>query len=464
MMDYADTIAALSTPPGESGIAVIRMSGARALDILDDTYRAMHGRRIGRKWTHRRLYHGRIVGARGEPIDEVMCAVMRAPDTYTGEDVVEVSCHGGSQVVSSVLRALYARGARPAQAGEFTKRAFLNGKMDLIQAEAVADLIHARTELQRQVAHEQLSGGLSGSIDSLADEMLELLGVIEANIDFVDEDIDRFDREAAGVTLGSHKGTLDRLLASAAFSKPFREGYRVAIVGPVNAGKSSIFNRLLGENRAIVTEIPGTTRDVLREPIVIEGLLFVLHDTAGLRGEPGDRVESIGVNRANEAVQSADLVLFVVDATQTFSIDAVARIRELDPRKSLLVWNKIDLLEPAGWRTLHALSAEIGSVRVSAETGEGFATLKQEIVRIVAGGVLDRVARERIVLNVRLSSLLGAASERVTALKAGVEGKEPLEILALEARALLEFYEEATGRRYHAGLLDVIFSRFCIGK
>ncbi len=461
MMDYADTIAALSTPPGESGIAVIRMSGARALDILDDVY---HGRGAGRKWAHRRLYHGRIVGARGEPIDEVICAVMRAPNTYTGEDVVEVSCHGGSEVVTAVLRALYGRGARPAEPGEFTKRAFLNGKMDLIQAEAVADLIHARTELQRQVAHEQLSGGLSRSIDSLADEMLELLGVIEANIDFVDEDIDSFDREAAGVRLESHRGTLERLLASAAFSRPFREGYRAAVVGPVNAGKSSIFNRLLGENRAIVTEIPGTTRDVLREPIVIEGLLFVLHDTAGLRGETGDRVESIGVNRANETVQTADLALFVVDATQPPSDDAVARIRGLDPRKSLLVLNKIDLLEPVGSRTLHALPSEIGTVRVSAETGEGFAALKQEIVRVVAGGVSDRVARERIVLNARLSSLLGAASERVAALKAGVEGNEPLEILALEARAVLEFYEEATGRRYHAGLLDVIFSRFCVGK
>ena len=220
----------------------------------------------------------------------------------------------------------------------------------------------------------------------------------------------------------------------------------------------------MGESRAIVTEIPGTTRDILREPIVIEGLLFVLHDTAGLRGETGDRVESIGVNRANEAVQTADLVLFVVDATQPPSDDAVARIRELDPRKSLLVLNKIDLLEPEGSRTLHALSTEIGNVRVSAETGEGFAALKQEIVRIVAGGVSDRVARERIVLNARLSSLLGAASERVAALKAGVEGNEPLEILALEARAVLECYEEATGRRYHAGLLDVIFSRFCVGK
>lgn len=434
------------------------------MGILRSVFRTPRGGQPDNAWEHRRLYHGLVVNGTEEPIDDVMCAVMLAPDTYTGEDIVEISCHGGAVVVTGVLNVLYGRGARPAGPGEFTRRAFLNGKMDLIQAEAVADLIHARSELQRRVAHEQLAGGLSRRIEALADQILELLGTIEANIDFIEEDIDTLDRDGAVALLTEQRDELDDLLASAPLSKPFREGYRVAIAGPVNAGKSSLFNQLVGERRAIVTEIPGTTRDVLREPLVLEGLVFLYHDTAGLRGGTDDTVESIGIDLANEAVREADLVLFVVDSSVPASDLLVEKMRELNRANAIIVMNKIDLPQSDAADTLQRSHPEAAFVRTSAVTGEGIDRLRGEIVRAVAGEELSRVARERVVLNSRLVALLESARERADTLSSIMKSRNHLEILALEARELLRLYEEATGRRYHEGLLDTIFARFCIGK
>jgi tRNA modification GTPase len=464
MDDGQHTIAALSTPPGESGIAVVRMTGPDAIGILREMFRTPRGVVMQDSWEHRRLYHGTVVDDKSDPVDDVMCAVMLGPDSYTGEDVVEISCHGGSVVVEGVLKALFARGARQAGPGEFTRRAFLNGKMDLIQAEAVADLIHARSELQRRVAHEQLTGELSRRIETLADQVLELQGTIEANIDFIEEDIDTLDRDGAVALLDEQRDELDDLLASAPLSKPFREGFRVAIAGPVNAGKSSLFNRLVGERRAIVTEIPGTTRDVLREPLVVDGLVFMFHDTAGLRGGTNDTVESIGIDLANEAVRSADLVLFVVDASEPASDLLVEKAHELNRSNALIVFNKIDLPPSGVADTLQESHPEGAFVRVSAATGVGIEDLRREIVRAVAGDELSRVARERVVLNSRLVSLMEKARGQVDTLRDQVKSYNQLEILALEARELLRLYEDATGRRYQADLLDVIFSRFCIGK
>lgn len=480
MDSYSSTVAALSTPPGESGIAVVRITGPDALAILSRVYRTPAGQPKTGRWEHRRLYHGTLLdtreaegahgaadeaaGAGGELIDEVMCAVMRAPDTYTGEDVVEISCHGGTLIVSRVLNLLFSEGASPAEPGEFTKRAFLNGKMDLIQAEAVADLIHARSELQRQVAQKQLNGELSRRIEKLADQMTELLASIEANIDFIEEDIDTLDREGAAALLDAQLDELESLLFSAPFHKPFHEGYRVAIAGPVNAGKSSIFNRLVGGQRAIVTDIPGTTRDVLREPVVLRGLLFVFQDTAGLRGGTPDRIETIGMGLADEAAREADVVVFVVDASSPLSADLEARLRGLDARNTVLALNKIDLPESEDASNFKTLRPDVRSVRVSALTGEGFEGLERTIVDAAAGGEVSRIAKERLVLNDRLVSLIEAASKKAKDLKRTLETGNHLEIMALEAREALLLYEEATGRRYQDSVLDKIFSRFCIGK
>jgi tRNA modification GTPase len=460
---YDHTIAALSTPAGESGIAVIRLSGAEALGILSSVYRTMGGAPQTGAWEHRRAYHGVVRGSGGEIIDEVMCAVARGPESYTGEDTVEISCHGSTLLVSRILAVLFEKGARPAPPGEFTKRAFLNGKLDLIQAEAVADLIHSRSELQQKVAREQLSGALSRRMNELAAEMLELLGIIEANIDFIEEGIDTIEYGAAATLVRAHKERLLDLLASAPLTRPFREGYRVGIAGPVNAGKSSLFNRMIGENRAIVTEVPGTTRDVLREPIVLDGMLFILQDTAGLRGTT-DRVENIGITRAETTVEEADAVLFVVDSSEPLSADAERRFARLDAKKTLVVLNKIDLPVAVTADRLRAARPDLPVLAVSAETGEGVGDLTRALIRHAADEGLAWIARERVVLNARITSLLESALERLEAVESGLEKPAPLEILAFETREVLACYESATGKRYTEDLLDTIFSRFCIGK
>jgi tRNA modification GTPase len=446
-----DTIAALATPAGESGIAVIRMSGPAAFDILSNIFRATGA---PGDWEHRRTYHGHIARD-DEVLDESVCAIARGPDSYTGEDTVELSCHGNTLVVRRVLELLYGCGAKPAPPGEFTRRAFLNGKMDLIQAEAVADLIHARSDLQRSVAQAQLAGRLSSRIDRLADEMLSMLGEIEANIDFIEEDIDTLDRPGCIGTLARHGRALTELLDTASFAKPFHEGYRVAIAGPVNAGKSSLFNRLVGDDRAIVTDIPGTTRDVLREPMIIDGLLFMLQDTAGLRGT-GDAVESIGVGRAVSTLEASDVVLFVVDG----SVNNPVEWPPLPDERAIVILNKCDL--PAAFTGDTPGGARV--VRASALTGEGCDTIRQSLVECVGHDRLNWVARERVVLNARLIQVLGDARTKIEALARSFEEKAPLEILAVDARDTLQLYEAATGKRYTEDLLDTIFSRFCIGK
>jgi len=383
-------------------------------------------------------------------------AVMRGPESYTGDDVAEISCHGGLAVVSRVLETLFACDARPAEPGEFTRRAFLNGKIDLIQAEAVADLIHARSEIQRVVAERQLSGGLSARIDALADEALSLLGDIEARIDFIEEGIDALDFPDTSVRIERQRASLDELLASAPLSRILRDGFRVVIAGPVNAGKSSLFNRLLGESRAIVTEIPGTTRDVLREMLVIDGVPFVLHDTAGLREEAADRVEMLGIGRASDAIAQADLVLFVLDGSEPVDSNTLRSLAVLDAGRTIVLMNKADLpLVPHNG---------VPGVRVSALTGDGFDALRSAIVDKTGSARLARAARDRVVLNARLVGLLEEARVQLDALAAMIGRSEPLELIAERARQVLYQYEEATGRRYQEGLLDVIFSRFCIGK
>lgn len=467
MNTFDQTIAALSTPPGESGIAVVRMSGRDALDVLGRVFRTISGEAMAEPWEHRRLYRGRIVDGVGESIDEVMCAVMRAPESYTGEHVVEISCHGGMTIVARILELLFSSGVRPAEAGEFTKRAFLNGKMDLIQAEAVADLIHARSELQRAVAQRQLAGAVSARIGALADDMVGLLGVIEANIDFIEEDIDALDTSEAVAMLERHERELAALLESASLSKPFRHGYRVAVAGPVNAGKSSLFNRLVGEERAIVTEIPGTTRDLLREPVVLDGLVFVFQDTAGLRTSTTDRVEAIGIDLATDALREADAVLFIVDGTAAPGDDTLAAIQGLDTSRAIVVLNKSDRFSDfgqAGVDAVEALDTDLECVTLSALHGDGVPDLIRALVAKVGGEGLATMARDRVVLNARLVSLMQTATERSAVLRESLVVRRPLEVMAVEARETLAAYEEATGRSYQSDVLDVIFSRFCIGK
>jgi tRNA modification GTPase len=460
---FEHTIASLSTPVGESGIAVVRVSGSRAFSLLTEMFRTVRGAPV-EQWEHQKIYHGFLVADDGEIVDEVMAAVMRGPDSYTGEDLAEISCHGSTLIVEQVLEQLFSRGARMAEPGEYTKRAFLNGKIDLIQAEAICDLIHARSHLQRRVAQEQLRGTLSQGITRLADELVSLLSVVEASIDFIEEDIEPLDRIEAQALLERHLSELDELLASSAISRPFREGFRVTVAGPVNAGKSSIFNKIIGEQRAIVTEIPGTTRDLLREPLLIEGLLFLLQDTAGLREETGDRVEEIGLGLAREAIRDADCVLYVIDGSQQPVSAVTTNATNLDSERTVVVVNKNDLPAALVEAQLERLFSGLRRVSVSALTGEGCDKLREQMLSCVGAEAISRVAAERVVLNSRLINLLRKARTACESTAALFVGNEPLEILAVELRGILAQYEEATGRKYSDSLLDRIFSRFCIGK
>ena len=415
-------------------------------------------------WEHRRLYHGTLVADGERVLDEVMVAVMVGPESYTGEDMGEISCHGSMLIVNAILEQLYRCGAHPAEPGEFTKRAFLNGKIDLIQAEAICDLIHARSHLQRRVAQEQLGGSLSNSLGSLADELVSLLATVEASIDFIEEDIEPLDRPSAVRLLERHARELERLLAGSEFSRPFREGFRVAIAGPVNAGKSSLFNRLVGAERAIVTDIPGTTRDLLREPVLIDGLLFLFHDTAGLRERAGDRVEEIGVGKTHETLRDADCVLFVIDGSQPLTKEVIKSAIKLDNERSILVVNKNDLTPAVDEREMTGTFPDMKRVSVSALTGAGCDALRRRMLDVVGLEKISRIAAERVILNTRLIHLLRQASERCRVAGTLIEEGNPLEIVAVELRELLSRYEEATGRRYSEQILDTVFSRFCIGK
>ncbi|HET6350090.1 MAG TPA: tRNA uridine-5-carboxymethylaminomethyl(34) synthesis GTPase MnmE [Candidatus Krumholzibacteria bacterium] len=457
MFNSTDTIAALSTPAGESGIAVIRMSGPQALDVLSQVVNRPDGGPFTEPWEHRRLYHAGFMDDAGDRVDDVMVAVMRAPETYTGDHMVEISGHGGTAVVRRILDVLFTH-VRPAQPGEFTRRAFLNGKMDLIQAEAVADLIHARTEVQRVAAEKQLAGELSRRIDRLADDMLMLLGDLEARIDFIEEGIEGLDIPDTLGRIARQRTDLDELLETAPMSRLLHDGIRVVIAGPVNAGKSSLFNRLLGESRAIVTEIAGTTRDVLRETIVIDGVPFVLHDTAGLRETSDDRIEVLGMGRTSDAIGQADLILFVLDGSAPGPPDPATRsaLAALDADHSIVLINKADISSGG--------DPGAGGIRVSAQTGAGLDELRSAMTTLSGSARLAGMARERAMLNIRLAGLLEEARTELAILARMVRDQEPLELIAHKARQVLSQYEEATGRRYHDGLLDTIFSRFCIGK
>jgi tRNA modification GTPase len=463
-MDLNQTIAALSTPPGESGLAVIRVSGPDTLDVISRVFRSSETGGTGDGLEHRRIYHGLIISPEGETIDEAMCSFMRAPDSYTGEDTAELSCHGNMLIVNKTLNNIMTAGARAAEPGEFTRRAFLNGKLDLIQAEAVSDLIHARSELQRGVAQRQLEGELSRRIQHLADETVQLLASVEANIDFIEEDIDLFDRNSSIAQLEKQREILAELLSGAKFSKPFREGFEVVIAGPVNAGKSTLFNKLLGETRAIVTSIPGTTRDVIREPVIFEGLVFVLQDTAGIRSQAADVIETIGLGLAKQATRAADVVLFVLDGAVPLEPDIKDSIRALDPERTVIVISKTDLPQVLSPGETHNLFPDYRLLSVSGLTGEGLEPLKQLMIDVVGREQLSWISRQRVLVNSRLANLLQSADGFARTLIDSLGVDKPLEILAVEMRDLLGAYEEAIGKRYSDQLLDNIFSRFCIGK
>jgi tRNA modification GTPase len=456
-----DTIAAIATPLGEGGLAVIRVSGPEAIEVVERCFKpaGKTGGALSSASTH--TIHFGHIHKNGQVVDEVLAAVMRAPRSFTTEDVVELTCHGGVLPAKLVLDSVLTSGARLAEPGEFTRRAFLNGRIDLAQAEAVADLIHARTELAVRAANEQLAGKLSAKINELREQMVKTLAHIEAHIDFPDEDIAPDTREQLLTRLEKGVAFMDELLRTANEGQILRRGIRAAIIGRPNAGKSSLLNQLLGRDRAIVSPIPGTTRDTIEETANIRGLPVVFIDTAGLR-EARDEIEQEGIRRSRQTLQQAELILHVLDVSQPIDETDKAYIEEFQGKKRIVVLNKADLIVNQSERADAEIS-NLQRVRVSCLTGQGIEQLKDQIKGAVWSGEIKAEMLQVMINSRHQEALTRARSATLQTIKA-LRNNQTLELVALDLRLAVNAIGEIVGKTTTEDLLDMIFSQFCIGK
>lgn len=467
-----DTIAAIATPLGEGGLAVIRISGSQALAVGDRIFlpAGKNALKLAAATTHT-IHYGRIM-RHDRQVDEVLVSVMRAPRTYTREDVVEITCHGGMLSAKAVLDAVLASGARLALPGEFTRRAFLNGRLDLTQAEAVADLIHSRTELALQAANEQLAGKLSQRINQLRDDLMNVLAHVEAHIDFPEEDIAPDTRAPLVHRLEAGIAFMEDLLRTANEGRILRRGIRAAIVGRPNAGKSSLLNQLLGHDRAIVSATPGTTRDTIEETANVRGLPVVFVDTAGLR-EAHDEIESEGIRRSHQSLAAAEFILHVFDASEPLTTADENYLQKFAGKKRILVRNKVDLpvklnLPPesrfeGGNSGTDPRHSDHRQVDVCCLTGQGIEALKDAIKALVWSGEVRAEMLEAMINSRHQDALNRARNAASLALSALREGAT-LELVAVDLHIAVNAVGEIVGKTTTEDLLDSIFSQFCIGK
>lgn len=455
---YDDTIAAIATPPGEGGVGIVRISGAAASAVAARIFRPL---RPGPLRPYRLRYGHVVDPASGATVDEVLVAYMRAPRSFTREDVVEISCHGGPQPLQATLSLALAAGARLARPGEFTLRAFLNGRIDLSQAEATLDVIRARTDAGLALAQAQLGGWLAREVRATRAALLECLAYVTVVVDFPEDEVEPQD---LGPQLRAALARVEQLLAGAAQGIIYRQGARVAIVGRPNVGKSSLLNALLRVERAIVTPIPGTTRDTLEESANLAGIPVALIDTAGIH-ESADPVEQLGIERARAALAGADLALLVLDAQQPLTPGDLAIAGLTLAKPTIVVWNKCD--DPA-----QPLPSQAGldhprchaTVATSARSGAGVDALARAVASTLLGGAPPAAAEARLVSNPRHRDALRRAEEHLRAALAGWETGHPTDLIGGDLTATLNALGEITGETVGDDLLDVIFSRFCIGK
>jgi tRNA modification GTPase len=444
-----DTIVAISTPPGRGGIGVVRLAGPDARALAAPMLRLRHTFQPGRAIV------GELVDDSGSRMDEVVVTFFQKPYSYTADDIVEISCHGAPLVLGHAVESALQRGARLAEPGEFTMRAFLNGRIDLAQAEAVRDLIESRTLYQAKVAAQQLGGALSRRLQPLKQGLVELIAELEAGIDFAEDDLDVLPAATIRERIARICQPLSDLAGSFAYGKIVSEGLVLAIIGRPNVGKSSLFNRLVERERAIVTATPGTTRDLVSETVSLEGIPVKLIDTAGIR-QALDEAEAIGIRKSLETVADADLVLMVIDASQPASAEDHELWAQLADRPAILVENKADLA-----RALPADKANgVPSVRTSAVTGEGIAELKRCILTRVAGDRLE----SGFLTSARHRSLVGSSLDALAAADRAVAGDIPHEMVLLDLYNALRPLDEITGATTTDDILNLIFSTFCIGK
>ncbi len=446
-----DTITAIITPSGVGAVSVIRISGDNAIQSAGRIFSGSTPLEEAKTHT---LKYGSVVSPSGEVIDDVVVSVFRSPNSYTGEDCIEISCHGNPNITRKITELLYDLGVRNAEPGEFTKRAFLNGRIDLSQAEAVMELISARSEASLRGARNQLDGVLSAKVNALRGMLVHTSSLVELELDFAEEDLEFVERAELISRTEGIISEIDQLLGTYGFGRLMRDGVNVALVGQPNVGKSSLLNYLLKEYRAIVSSIPGTTRDIIREEVVIDGILYRLFDTAGIR-ETQDEIEKEGVRRSREAVKDADVVLFINDVVQNISVELYDEIRKLtDSKKIIVVLNKVDLDHPALLKS---------DVAISAKTGKGIDELF-EILKDRAAGSASYSEKSAVVSNMRHYNCLKRArvhlDEALTSCKNGLSG----EFISVDLRNAENALAEITGEITSDDILNNIFMHFCIGK
>ena len=459
-----DVIAAIATPIGEGGISVVRVSGNNAIEVADKGFRGRQQLKSAGAYT---AHFGQFVDANGNVLDEVIATVFHEPHSYTAENSVEISCHGGVFVTRKILDSLIAFGARMAEPGEFTKRAFLNGRIDLSQAEAVADLIRSQSEASHKTSLQQLEGKLSIKIGEIRKRLLDLCSLIELELDFVEEGLEFTKRDQLAKEIESAIQHLSQLVNSYEYGKVCREGIKVVLAGISNVGKSSILNNLLDENRAIVTEIPGTTRDVIEENVIIDGLLFRIVDTAGLRMSH-DLVEKEGMKRTESQLRSSDIIVLVVDASTGFDsmdkaiLDQV--VKEVSHQNLLVAYNKIDL--KSGSERISTLSelGQLKSTRISALTGEGLDEFRRLLVQTALSGTSRSPGASLVITNDRHRDSLARSVTSLSLALDSLKSGRSNEFIAVDLHAALSSLGEIIGLVTSDDILNNIFSRFCIGK
>lgn len=459
-----DTIAAISTPPGEGGIGIVRISGPEAIDITVKIFKAAKNKNWHKQ--NFKLTYGYIYDFDNKQIiDEVLVSIMRAPFSYTKEDVVEINCHGGVLPLRNTLELVLKKGARLAEPGEFTKRAYLNGRLDLIQAESIIDIIRATTNDSIRLAFGQLSGGLSKKINEIQQQLLSITALIEANIDFPEEDVDMYNLDEIKQRVEYIIQEINNLLDNAETGRIYREGLRTVIIGKPNVGKSSLLNVLLKINRAIVTDIPGTTRDIIEEVINIGGVPIKIIDTAGIR-ETEDIIEMIGVQKTKESIDTADLIILVFDAQVGLNEIDDQIIELVKPKKGIKVLNKIDIQEQKKSSLKYKLMNILPHwplVDISALEEKGIDKLENEIVSMVTGGKV--IPQDNIMIsNIRHKNQLVKAVNYLKDVHNGIIQGIPIDLIAIDIRGAWEAVSEITGTAVTENIIDKIFSEFCIGK
>jgi tRNA modification GTPase len=462
-----ETIVALASPSGAGAIAVIRLSGKDAITIAESVFQSISGKKISNQKTHT-IHLGHIVDE-GKTFDQVLLSIFKNPNSYTGENVVEISCHGSTYIQQQIIQLLLRKGCKMAQAGEFTLRAFLNGKLDLSQAEAVADLISSDNEASHQIAMQQMRGGFSSEIAKLREELLNFASLIELELDFAEEDVEFADRTQFKELLTRIEFVLKRLIDSFAVGNVIKNGIPVAIVGEPNVGKSTLLNALLNEERAIVSDIAGTTRDTIEDELVIDGIGFRFIDTAGIR-ETKDVVESIGIKKTFEKIEQAQVILYLFESLK-FKVQSSEYIIEIEKIKNqfplkplVVVINKIDLLSEKEIQNikeqLETLNVKLETI--SAKNNLGIEDLKNQLLSFVNTGALRN--NETIVTNTRHYDSLLKALEEIQKVRFGLDGGLSSDLMAIDIKQALYYFGEITGEVTNDELLGNIFANFCIGK